>query len=260
MAAIEVRGVTKVYALGDRRLGAVQDMTFRIGSGEFVALVGQSGCGKSTTLDLISGLEACTAGAIEVEGRRVVPGERGGPRIGFVFQQPRLLPWKTVAGNAEYALAGTDISRPRWRELLAQYTDLVGLTGFEQAYPRQLSGGMQARAALLRAYVIEPDVLLMDEPFSGLDEITARRMRDEVVRLWQKTQRTTLLVTHSISEAATLAQRVLVLTARPGRVFAEHAVLLPYPRPIFDAARLPIEQAILASLESALASTQSERS
>jgi NitT/TauT family transport system ATP-binding protein len=251
VASIDLRGVSKEYQLGEQRLVVLRDLTLHIASGEFVAVVGQSGCGKSTALNLISGLEPCTTGTIEINGRRVVPSDRGGPRIGFVFQQPRLLPWKTLVGNAEYALAGTGIPRARWPEIITSYVDLVKLTGFERAYPRQLSGGMQARGGLLRACVIDPDVLLMDEPFSGLDEFTARHMRAEAVQLWQKTRRTTVLVTHSIGEAVTLAQRVVVLASRPGRIFAEHQVDLPYPRPIFDAARLPIEQAILESLERA---------
>jgi NitT/TauT family transport system ATP-binding protein len=214
-----------------------------------VAIVGPSGSGKSTLLRLIAGLLAPDSGTITIGGR---PVQTTDPAIGLVFQEPRLLPWRTAIENVAYPLEIAGQARAQRlagaRELMA----MVGLTGFEAAYPAQLSGGMAQRVGVARALALEPRVLLLDEPFGALDALTRDQLDGEVLRLWERLGTTILLVTHSIPEAVFLADRVVVLSARPGQVVADIAVDLPRPRAwgaIDDAASSRAAGAIRAALE-----------
>jgi NitT/TauT family transport system ATP-binding protein len=200
-------------------LVAIDDVGFSVAPGEFVVIVGPSGCGKSTLLDLLGGLTRPTAGKILLDGREI-----DGPGLdrGIVFQQYALFPWRTALGNVEFGLAtkgGTN--RARRRERAREFLALVGLEGFEDRYPHELSGGMKQRVAIARSLAYDPEVLLMDEPFAALDAQTREVLQGELLRIWAETGKTIVFITHGIDEAVVLGQRVLVLTARPGRVKAE---------------------------------------
>jgi NitT/TauT family transport system ATP-binding protein len=208
-------------------LEALRDINAEIARGEFISLVGPSGCGKTTLLRIVAGLETATSGAVLLDGRpiRAPGGDRG-----FVFQNDNLLPWRSVFDNAmigpEVAGRTDAASRRRTRDLLK----LVGLAGFEDYYPRQLSGGMRQRVNLARALAIDPQILLMDEPFSALDAQTREIMQTELMRIWEEGRKTVLFVTHQIDEAVFLSDRVLVLARRPGRIQETVTVTLPRPR------------------------------
>jgi len=227
---IACRGVGMVFPTPGGPLQALQDVTLRIRRGEFVSLIGPSGCGKSTLLRLIADVLHPEGGTIEV--RNAPPSRaRLAREFGFVFQQPGLLVWRDALANVSLPLEvggwGRRHTPPhRPEELL----ELVGLRGFERAYPRQLSGGMQQRVAIARALVTGPPILLMDEPFGALDEITRDHLNQELLRIWRATGTTILFVTHSIPEAVFLSGRVLVFSPRPGRIVDEIVVDLPYPR------------------------------
>lgn len=224
---ISFRNVTKSFQLADgKELVALTDTNFSIGKGEFVALLGPSGCGKSTLLRLVAGLEQPSSGAVAVEG--------GDPellvrahRLGIAFQEHALLPWLNVRQNIAlpFRIAGRSEDRMRVQGLI----DLVGLSGFEAARPKQLSGGMRQRVAIARSLVLQPDILLLDEPFGALDAVTRRQMNVELQRIWSENRISTLLVTHAVEEALFLADRVIVLSGRPGRVVRELKV--PFERP-----------------------------
>jgi NitT/TauT family transport system ATP-binding protein len=226
--AIAVSGIVKEFPLRrGETVRALDGLDLEIGHGEFVALLGPSGCGKSTVLRLVAGLEQPTEGAIAVEGRSPTELIRS-HRLGVAFQEHALLPWATARDNVAlpFRVAGRPVDRERVSSLLA----LVGLTGFEDARPRQLSGGMRQRVAIARALALEPDVLLLDEPFGALDAVTRRRMNLELARIWMEQRITTLLVTHDVDEAVLLADRVVVMTGRPGRVRHVQRVDIPRPR------------------------------
>ncbi|HUF99696.1 MAG TPA: ABC transporter ATP-binding protein [Ilumatobacter sp.] len=199
---------------------AVDSVTFDVAAGEFVTIVGPSGCGKSTLLRIASGLTPHTSGGVEVD--------RSG--VGYVFQDATLLPWRTIQRNIELLAELCDVPAAERRRRAAENIELVGLTGFESKYPKQLSGGMKMRASLARSLVLEPDVFLFDEPFGALDEITRERLNDELILLFQKKQFGALFITHSIAEAIFLSTRVLVMSARPGRIVAEFDIPFSYPR------------------------------
>lgn len=227
-AAISLRGVAKQFPLRRREAPvlALDRFDLDIAPGEFVALIGPSGCGKSTTLRLVADLDAPTEGTVLVEGRR--PAElTAAHRLGVAFQDHALLPWLTVRGNLAlpFQLAGRAVDDDRITELI----ELVGLEGFERARPKQLSGGMRQRVAIARALALEPDVLLLDEPFGSLDAVTRRRMNLELQAIWSAHAVTTLLVTHSVDEAVFLADRVVVMTGRPGRI--KQIETVPFGRP-----------------------------
>jgi NitT/TauT family transport system ATP-binding protein len=221
---IEIRDVSKSFQAAHGTIQALTPVDLSIREGEFVCLVGPSGCGKSTLLRLIAGLEVPTEGSI-----RVGQGEDIGP-LGFVFQEAVLLPWKSILDNIRFPLdmmgKPRDASNATANDLIA----MVGLTGFEKALPSQLSGGMRQRAAIARALAYDPPVLLMDEPFSAVDLMTRDTLNDELLRIWTRTGKTVVLVTHSIEEAVYLADRVVVMSARPGRIDAIHESGLPRPR------------------------------
>src|ERR1700722_2946366 len=223
--AVSLRGVTKVYDNGVMALGPF-DLDVR--KGEFVSLLGPSGCGKSTALRLIAGLNAPTSGSVGVAQPHGQA--RAGRAIGFVFQEPTLMPWTSVRENVRLPLKLTHApaaeANARVGEALAQ----VGLAEFADAYPRELSGGMKMRVSLARPLVTAPDILLMDEPFAALDEITRFRLNDDLLALWRSLRKTVIFVTHSVFESVYLSQRVLVMTARPGRIAAEIGIETTEPR------------------------------
>ena len=223
--AVSLRGVTKVYGSGVMALGPLD---LDVSKGEFVSLLGPSGCGKSTALRLIAGLSAPTSGAVGVSHR--AGQARAGHSIGFVFQEPTLMPWTSVRENVRLPLklahAPVAEANARISEALAQ----VGLTEFAEAFPRELSGGMKMRVSLARALVTDPDILLMDEPFAALDEITRFRLNNDLLSLWRNLRKTVIFVTHSVFESVYLSQRVIVMTSRPGRLSAEVRIDAPEPR------------------------------
>jgi NitT/TauT family transport system ATP-binding protein len=220
-----LRGVTKRYDSGLLALGPL-DLDVR--RGEFVSLLGPSGCGKSTALRLIAGLTAPTSGTVHVSHR--ASETRAGHAIGFVFQEPTLMPWASVRENVRLPLklARTPLAEANARidQVLAQ----VGLGEFAGAFPRELSGGMKMRVSLARALVTDPDILLMDEPFAALDEITRFKLNNDLLTLWRDLRKTVIFVTHSVFESVYLSQRVIVMTARPGRIAAEFRIDAPEPR------------------------------
>ena len=223
--AVSLRGVTKVYDSGVMALGPL-DLDVR--QGEFVSLLGPSGCGKSTALRLIAGLNAPTSGSVRVSRR--ADQARAGHSIGFVFQEPTLMPWANVRENVRLPLK---LARAPAAEANARLDDVlmqVGLAEFAEAYPRELSGGMKMRASLARALVTDPDILLMDEPFAALDEITRFRLNNDLLSLWRNLRKTVIFVTHSVFESVYLSQRVLVMTARPGRLASEFRIVTAEPR------------------------------
>lgn len=225
---IEYRDAGKVYGSKQGKVTALQAISLTVSQGEFVSIIGQSGCGKSTLLKMTAGVTPITSGSIQIAGKTVA-----GPAsdLGMVFQTPILLEWRDVLSNVLLPLeilgrrSASAIARAR--ELLA----LVGLSGFEHRYPAELSGGMQQRVAITRALIIDPPLLLMDEPFGALDALTRDEMAAELLRIWEETRKTILFVTHSIDEAVLLSDRVVVLTPRPGRVGRVVTVDLPRPRP-----------------------------
>ena len=224
---IVLEGVGKRFATKDGAVEAVASFDGAIRAGEFVAVIGPSGCGKSTLLKMVAGIESPTTGSIRVEAG--TPDEARRRRLfGVVFQDPVLLPWRTLEQNV--ALPLEIVRRSRREPTVRDLIRLVGLDGFESRLPSQLSGGMRQRAAIARALVLDPSILLLDEPFGALDEYTRHQLNLELLRIWSQSGTTALLITHSIQEAILLADRVLVLTPRPARVAMEVEVTLPRPR------------------------------
>ncbi len=209
---------------------ALQDVSLVVPAGRFTSIIGPSGCGKSTLLRLIADVLAPSSGRIMIGGAPPVQARRE-HAIGFVFQQPTLLPWRTIRQNVALPLTVVGRGSARWSDRTPdELLELVGLSGFEQALPAELSGGMQQRAAIARALILRPDVLLLDEPFGALDEITRQRMNLELLRIWSESGTTALLVTHSIAEAVFMSDDVVVMSPRPGRITATLPVTLPRPR------------------------------
>jgi NitT/TauT family transport system ATP-binding protein len=209
---------------------ALKNIDLTIDSGEFVCVVGTSGCGKTTLLKAIDGLVPITSGAIELDGRRVT---KPGKSRSVVFQSASLLPWRTVADNIRFGLEMHGRHRtPEARQWVRELIELVGLSGFESSYPGELSGGMQQRVNLARALAVDPELLLLDEPFAALDAQTREIMQGELVKIWEATHKTALFITHQIDEAVYLADRVVVMTARPGRIRDVITVDIPRPRPL----------------------------
>jgi NitT/TauT family transport system ATP-binding protein len=228
VTVIRLSGVGKAYRTAEgSTIEALRDIDFAVDRGEFATVVGPSGCGKSTLLRIIAGLDRATAGVVEVEGAPVV-----GPvaSAGIMFQDPLLMAWRTAVNNVLLPIEVLRRDISVYRERATKMLRLVGLEGFEQRYPHELSGGMQQRVALARALIHDPELLLMDEPFAALDEITREQMGLELLRIWSDTGKTVLFVTHSISEAVFLGDRVVVLSARPGLLRAEIRIDLPRPR------------------------------
>jgi NitT/TauT family transport system ATP-binding protein len=226
---IAVHGLAKHYAAGREPVVALHDIDFAIDEGEFVAIVGPSGCGKSTLLKILAGLLPPTHGDALLRGSPIA-----GPRrdIGVVFQAPVLFPWRSVRDNVLLPIDVQRLGRERHQSLAADLLALVGLSGFEERYPWELSGGMQQRVAIVRALIHDPAMLLMDEPFGALDAMTREQMNVELQCIWLEKRKTVLFITHSIAEAVFLADRVLVMTPRPGRIMDDLRIALERPRPL----------------------------
>ena len=222
--------VTKEFPAGSGQgLIAVQDLSLEIEEGEFLCLIGASGCGKSTLLNMFAGFIQPTLGEVLLRG---APITRIEPRCGMVFQSYALFPWKTVRGNVEFGPKMKGLTTAERRRIADRFIDLVKLRGFEDRYPTELSGGMQQRVTLARVLAADPEVLLMDEPFAALDALTRQVMQEELLRIHERARKTTVFITHNIDEALVLADRIVVMSARPGRVKAIVANTLPRPRQV----------------------------
>jgi NitT/TauT family transport system ATP-binding protein len=222
---ISLRGVCKQFSNGTL---AVRDVDLDLVDGEFMSLLGPSGCGKSTLLRMIAGLGDVSAGTIDWPGSQA--GSSHGSELGFVFQEPTLMPWATALANVMIPLKIKGVARSEGEQRAAAMLAAVGLQGFEGSYPRELSGGMKMRVSIARALVTKPRILLMDEPFAALDEITRHKLNDDLLRLWAEQRFTAIFVTHSVFESVYLSQRIVVMAARPGRVMADLQVDAAYPR------------------------------
>jgi ABC-type nitrate/sulfonate/bicarbonate transport system ATPase subunit len=224
---IEIRGVSKQYTVKDEVLPVLSNLTLSIQSGEFVSIVGASGCGKSTLLRLLIGLDGEYTGEIRVEGKRVT-----GTSLdrGIVFQDHRLFPWLTVEQNVALGLENSPLPAVEKTRSITEHIELVGLHGFETAYPHQLSGGMAQRAAIARGLINQPKILLLDEPFGALDALTRSTLQAELQRIWQAAKITMILVTHDVEEAVYLGDRVVVMQPRPGRIRKLFDITVPHPR------------------------------
>jgi NitT/TauT family transport system ATP-binding protein len=224
---LEADGIRHVYRSGQGELLALDGVTLAVGAGEFVAIVGPSACGKSTLLRILGALLLPTGGQVRLDGRSLSSPRR---QVGYVFQKVNLMPWRTVLRNVTLPLEVADVPRARAEKRAQQMLDLVGLAGFEGVYPRALSGGMAQRVAIARALVADPKVMLLDEPFGSLDALSREQMNLELLRIWRARRVTVVMVTHDLQEAIFLADRVLVMSPRPGRIYAGVMVDLPRPR------------------------------
>ncbi len=227
---LDVRGVTKLYVRDGATLPVLENFSLTVADLEFVVLLGPSGCGKSTLLRIIDGIETCDAGEIILDGKDVT-GTTGAGR-GMVFQSFELFPWRTVLANVAFGLEVAGVGAKERAETARNYINLVGLSGFENAYPHELSGGMQQRVGIARALAIDPTVLLMDEPYGALDVQTRDLLQDELLNIWEKQRKTVIFVTHSIEEALYLADRIVVMSPRPARI--EQVIEVPFSRPRRD--------------------------
>jgi len=226
VAVLSATGVEKTFGTNRSAVTALQGVNLTVEHKEFVAILGPSGCGKTTLLRMFAGLAKPTQGSVAFRGEEITEPPHG---IGMVFQKPNLLAWRDVRSNVALPLETLRIKDPAMWDRIDRVLDMVGLKDFGEKLPRQLSGGMQQRVALARALIHEPEVLLMDEPFGALDAITRERMNVELLRIWEEDRKTVVLVTHSISEAVLLADRVVVMSARPGQI--RHIVKVPFARP-----------------------------
>jgi NitT/TauT family transport system ATP-binding protein len=237
LAKISLKNLRQVYLIRNQEkrraeeFVALDDFSLSIAAGAFVAIVGPSGCGKSTLLDIVAGLAKSKGGEIYIDGKLVT-----GPALdrGFIMQGYALFPWRTTRRNVEYGLEVKHVAKKRRAEIARQFIELVGLKGFEDRYPNELSGGMRQRVAIARSLAYDPEVLLMDEPFAAVDAQTRETLQDELLLIWAKTGKTIMFVTHSIEEAVLLADTVVVMTRRPGRIKKIIDIALPRPRTAAD--------------------------
>ncbi len=243
---IKIENVSKIFGNGNGRVVALDNLNLSIREGEFNVIIGPSGCGKSTLLYLLAGFEKPNSGQILLDG---VPIRKPGPDRGFVFQDYALFPWKTVLGNVMFGLKHTGWPKEKALARAQELIALVHLQGFEKAYPHTLSGGMKQRVGIARALAYNPKVLLMDEPFGALDAQTRKHMQQELVSIWERTRKTVVFITHSVIEAAYLADRIIVMTARPGQVKGDIQVTVPRPRSYTEDAYLNVRSQVLALLE-----------
>lgn len=237
--ALELDGIEKTYPSPDSsvRLTVLDEISFLVPTGSFTTIMGLSGCGKSTTLNILAGIEAPDAGQIRRDGSAVEPGDY---HFAYVFQDPRLLNWRTVQQNLEFALKAHDVPEHEHQERIDTWLEKVGLDGEQDNYPLRLSGGMRQRVGLCRAMVVDPEILLMDEPFSALDELTARELRRDLLDIWAEQRKTVVFVTHDISEAVYLSDRILFMNEH-GEIFEEATVEVDRPREFEDPALQEIE-------------------
>lgn len=252
MAHVELEGVTKFYDVQEKRMHALHEVSFGIDRGEFVCIVGPSGCGKSTLLKIMAGIDAPSSGEVRFEGGPVLGPH---PRISMVFQAFGLFPWRTVLENVEYGLEMRKIPKKERRVVSREYVEMVGLAGYEQMYPKQLSGGMKQRVGIARALAVEPDVVLMDEAFSAIDEVTADILREEVADIHKETGKTFVLVTHNLFEAIELADKIVVLSSRPAKVKSIYPVKLERPRDRTHSTFIHMHKDILHLLKEELENT-----
>src|SRR6476661_3194109 len=226
---IEIKGVMKEFAKGERRVLAIEDFSLNVAEREFVAILGPSGCGKSTLLNMVAGFDSPTRGIVRVDGKEIA---EPSPQRGVVFQEPALFPWFSVMDNVVFGPKTRGDKAADYRPRAAQILEQVGLRGFEDAYPAELSGGMRQRVGIARVLMLESRVMLMDEPFGALDAQTRSLMQELLLAVWERHKQTVLFVTHDIEEALLLADRVCVMTARPGRTKKSIDVGIPRPRAI----------------------------
>jgi NitT/TauT family transport system ATP-binding protein len=238
--------VNKTFGTGKNKVVAISDLNLEVKENEFTVIVGPSGCGKSTFLYLVAGFEKPTRGKILLDGEPIT---KPGPDRGFVFQEFALYPWRTVLGNVMFGLEIGGVPEETAREKAMLYIKMVGLEGFENTYPHALSGGMKQRVGIARAIAYDPEVLLMDEPFGSLDAQTRKVMQGELIRIWEEMRKTVIFVTHSVIEATYLADRIIVMTARPGKVKGTIDVNLPRPRDYTEKKYLRIRKEVLDLLE-----------
>ncbi len=240
---IEIRGLHMAFRTEENDVRVLEDIALDVREGEFVCILGPSGCGKSTLLNIVAGFLAPTAGSVRIDGEEV----RGpDPRRIFVFQERGVFPWLTVEGNIGFGLG--KLARDERERRIAHYVRLVGLEGFEKAYPHELSGGMKQRVEVARAFAVDPDVLFLDEPFGALDSITRLVMRGELLRIWRAEQKTILFVTHDIEESVQLADRVVVMTARPAKIRRIVPINLPHPRDLSSRHYLELRDGIFEEI------------
>lgn len=242
---VEFRHVHKSYGAGHDALVALHDVDLVIGAQEFVCVLGPSGCGKTTLLNLLAGFEQPTSGHVRAFGRPIVA---PGPDRTMMFQDYALFPWLTVAGNIKYGLKRRNVPAQETARIVDHYVKLIDLRGFESKFPHQLSGGMRQRVALARSLAVNPDVLLMDEPFAALDSFTRERMQEELVRIWQHERKAVLFITHNIDEAIKLGDRIAIMSPRPGRISEIMTVTEPRPRDIDSPENARLAQHIRAVL------------
>ena len=232
MKLLELKDVTVSFPSPDgSRMTALRDMSLSVEQGELVALVGPSGCGKSTALNVLAGQVRPVSGQVRLAGE---PVKGVSPSVGYISQADTLLPWRTVLDNVALAMELRGVEKRERREAARGLMARMGLSGFEDNYPRELSGGMKKRAAIARVLAVDPAILMMDEPFGPLDALTKEKLQDEILALWESTGCTILYVTHDLTEAITLADRVVLLSHRPGRVAGEYPIDLPRPRRVMD--------------------------
>ncbi len=247
---LSLKNVSKSFLARDRIVKAIESISLDIAPGEFVTLVGPSGCGKSTILNVISGLMLPTEGTVEIDGKRLTGVTR---EIGYVTQQHNLMPWRTLIDNVAFPLQVAGVSASERNERARELINMVGLTGFEAAYPHELSGGMRQRANIIRTLIYAPKVVLMDEPFGPLDAQTRTVLQDQLLAIWNRTKITIVFITHDLHEAIGLGDRVVLLSARPGRIVRVDKVALPRPRDVFrlhdNGAFRDLYDAIWADLE-----------
>ena len=243
---IEIESLSKTFIKGRKEVRALADFDLVVPDAQFVCLLGPSGCGKTTVLRILAGLESKSFGVVKIKGKEVA---RAGSDRGMVFQEFALFPWRSVRKNIEFGLEIKKMPEAERREVSSKYIDLVGLGGFEDAHPKELSGGMKQRVGIARALANEPAVLLMDEPFGSLDAQTRNLMQKELLRIWSATKKTILFVTHSVDEAVFLADRIVVMTARPGMVREDIGVDLPRPRDRTSKEFISVRGKVLAELD-----------
>jgi NitT/TauT family transport system ATP-binding protein len=246
---VRIDGLTKTFRTRRTEVSALAGIDLSIARGEFVCVVGPSGCGKTTLLNIVAGLESPSAGSVEF-GQ--LAGRPGKPPVSMVFQEQGVFPWMTVLDNAAFGLMARGVPKREREEIAHGLLARVGLSRFAHAYPRELSGGMRQRVNIVRAFATDPELLLMDEPFANLDEQTRLILQNGLLQIWEDDRKTVLFITHSLDEAVRMADRVVLMTARPGRIKADVRVGLPRPRDVFDMPSNPDYQRLYAQIWEAL--------